>query len=302
MHPRFKAGLGLHSGKTVPFFQRCAYIPMASTCSLYQATDRSKMLLVFWNSNLHLTQSGREKGIQRLMNISLLKRLESSVYSFRLTLTRIKQLIEETIAKIDNYNPDTEIDSLAELKVSENDLDADDENNDLFTVGRKVKIALSDMDYVSWRQELTADLEVLELLIAMVSDITPQYDNKLQILSLVGEKIENPINGSNKKLFIFTAFADTAQYLYDNISDYVKNRYGLNTAMITGTIDGRTTIPRMKADFNTVLTAFSPLSKIGHSIEHTIDVLIGTDCISEGQNLQDCDYCVNYDIQLNIPC
>jgi hypothetical protein len=246
-----------------------------------------------------LTQSGREVGIQRLMNINLLKRLESSVYSFRLTLTRIKQLIKETIDKIDNYNHHTEIDT-ASLNISENDLDADDENNDLFTVGRKVKITLSDMDYISWRRDSAADMGTLDLLISMVSNIVPRYDNKLQtLLSLVSDKIENPINNGNKKLVIFTAFADTAIYLYENVSDYVKNKYGLNTAMVTGSIEGRTTVAKMKADFNTILTAFSPLSKIGRVFEHTIDILIGTDCISEGQNLQDCDYCVNYDIHWN---
>jgi hypothetical protein len=134
----------------------------------------------------------------------------------------------------------------------------------------------------------------------MVSDITPEHDNKLQTLfAIIRQKIEHPINTGNKKILVFSAFADTVSYLYDQVNVYVKNAFNLNTAMITGTIDGRTTVPKLKTDFNSVLTAFSPLSKTGHSRENTIDILIGTDCISEGQNLQDCDYCVNYDIHWN---
>jgi ERCC4-related helicase len=244
-----------------------------------------------------LTQTGREKGIQHMMNINLLKRLESSVHSFKLTLSRIRELIGNTIDKIDNYDPKAEI-NLVDL--TQSDFDLDDENTDLFTVGRKIKIALKDMDYISWRNDLNADLEVFELLVSMVSDITPEYDNKLQALfAVVKQKIENPINRGNKKVLIFSAFADTVSYLYDNVSVYAKNNFGLNTAMITGAVDGKATIPKLKANFNTVLTAFSPLSKINHPVENNIDILIGTDCISEGQNLQDCDYCINYDIHWN---
>jgi SNF2 family DNA or RNA helicase len=244
-----------------------------------------------------LTQTGREKGIQHLMNINLLKRLESSVHSFKLTLSRIKELIGDTIHKIDNYDPKTEI-SLVDLQQS--DFDLDDENLDLFSVGRKVKISLDDMDYISWKNDLKADLEIFDLLVSMVADITPIYDNKLQTLfSIIKQKIENPINSGNKKILIFSAFADTALYLYDNVSIYAKETFSLDTAMITGTTGSKTTIPKLRADFNNVLSAFSPLSKASRAMENTIDILIGTDCIAEGQNLQDCDYCINYDIHWN---
>jgi ERCC4-related helicase len=249
------------------------------------------------NSHGNLTLTGREKGLQHLININLLKRLESSVCSFMLTLTRIQGLISKTIDIIDNYDPGAEI-NLMEL--GETDFDLDDENTGFLTVGRKVKIALKDMDYISWRDDLAADLEIFNLLIAMVQDIAPEYDNKLQtLLAIIKRKIGNPINPNNKKILIFSAFADTVTYLYDNVSVYVKNNFDLNTAMITGTVDGRTTVPGLKAEFNSVLTAFSPMSKINHPVENNIDILIGTDCISEGQNLQDCDYCVNYDIHWN---
>lgn len=138
----------------------------------------------------------------------------------------------------------------------------------------------------------------------MIGDITPEHDSKLQeLFRVINNKITHPINGGNKKLIIFTAFADTADYLYDNVSRYVKENFGLNTAMISGSVEGRTTCPKLHADLNTVLTCFSPISKgrdLFDSIPKVdIDILIATDCISEGQNLQDCDYLVNYDIHWN---
>ena len=184
------------------------------------------------------------------------------------------------------------------------DWDDDDQNNDIFTVGRKVKIDLADMDHVSWLHDLEKDAENLELLSLMVQDITPAYDAKLQeLLRLIDEKQRHPINPGNRKIIIFTAFSDTADYLYQNISGYVKQAFGLNTAEITGSVDGKTTIPKLSGDLNTVLTCFSPISKRRDSLPNVnqadIDLLIATDCISEGQNLQDCDYLINYDIHWN---
>ena len=160
------------------------------------------------------------------------------------------------------------------------------------------------MDYKTWRGELQKDAETLELLTLMVADITPEHDYKLQeLLKLISAKIENPINPGNKKVLIFSAFSDTAEYLYEHVSAYIKQKYGLETAVITGTIDGKTTIKGFHATLNNVLTCFSPISKgrdvlmPGKTTE--IDILIATDCISEGQNLQDCDYLVNYDIHWN---
>ena len=255
------------------------------------------------NKGVELTQTGREQGIRQLMSINLLKRLESSVNSFQLTLNRIKNLIENTIKAIDTFEKYGAAD-IDMYEVFDSELDMDDANTDYFIVGKKVKIELSDMDYMSWRRELKADAEILELLALMIADITPEHDSKLQeLLKLISQKIENPINPGNKKLLIFSAFADTAEYLYDNVSTYVKEKYGLDTAVITGAIDGKTTIKGFKATLNNVLTCFSPISK-GKDVlmpesDAEIDVLIATDCISEGQNLQDCDYLVNYDIHWN---
>ncbi len=277
----------------------CIYTP-----SNYIFPSKMKKYIdITHNKADNLTQSGREQGIRRLMSINLLKRLESSVNSFQLTLKRIESLIDETIKSIDRFEKygHSYIDM---YEASDSEWDIDDNNTDYFTVGKKVKIDLADMDYKTWRAELEKDAKTLELLTLMVADITPEHDTKLQeLLKLVSDKIENPINPGNKKVLIFSAFSDTAEYLYEHVSTYVKKKYGLNTAVITGSIDGKTTIRGFKASLNNVLTCFSPISKgkdlLMPESDADIDILIATDCISEGQNLQDCDYLVNYDIHWN---
>lgn len=277
----------------------CIYTP-----SNYIFPSKMKKYIdITHNKADNLTQSGREQGIRRLMSINLLKRLESSVNSFQLTLKRIESLIDETIKSIDRFEKygHSEIDM---YEASDSEWDIDDNNTDYFTVGKKVKIDLADMDYKTWRAELEKDAKTLELLTLMVADITPEHDTKLQeLLKLVSDKIENPINPGNKKVLIFSAFSDTAEYLYEHVSTYVKKKYALNTAVITGSIDGKTTIRGFKASLNNVLTCFSPISKgkdlLMPESDADIDILIATDCISEGQNLQDCDYLVNYDIHWN---
>lgn len=248
-----------------------------------------------------LTVDGREKGIRKLMAINLLKRLESSVNSFRLTLTRIRDFINDSITAIDKFQESGA--GTVDVTDFSEDFDTEDNENDPF-VGRKSKINLRDMDYVSWRRDLKADLEVLELLILMLKDITPEHDMKLrQLVADLKNKFEHPINGSNKKVLIFTAFADTANYLYEQLSSRILNDCGLHTALITGSTEGKCTLPKLKCTFNDILTYFSPLSKDRDAIHpndtREIDVLIATDCISEGQNLQDCDYLINYDIHWN---
>lgn len=255
--------------------------------------------------NVGFTQANREQGIRRLTAINLMKRMESSVHSFNLTLKRIYSLIDSTIHSIDTYDKTSSV-KLELTDISDIDeFDSEDQNGDeLFTFGKKVKIDIGDMDYKSWRDNLAKDRDTLELLTLMVGDITPEYDSKLQeLFRVIKNKLENPINQDNKKIIIFTAFADTAEYLFDNVSKYVKENFGLNTAMVSGSVEGRTTVPKLKSDLNTVLTCFSPISKDKHLLmpndKTEIDFLIATDCISEGQNLQDCDYLINYDIHWN---
>lgn len=243
----------------------------------------------------------REQGIQRLMNIQLLKRLESSVNSFRLTLTRIRDYMQETLDAIARFQN-------GERRVSVDDyesVDGDEDEQD-FTIGKKKnRILLEDMDYISWQKEIKDDLEIIRLLLLMLQSITPEHDSKLQQLIIdLQDKFAHPINGSNKKVLVFTAFSDTAQYLYDCLADPIKKQYGLNVALVTGDVEARSTLKlKEKLDFNKVLTLFSPISKEREAVyphlKEEIDVLIATDCISEGQNLQDCDYLLNYDIHWN---
>ncbi len=243
----------------------------------------------------------REQGIQRLMNMQLLKRLESSVNSFRLTLTRIRDYMQETLDAIARFQN-------GERRLSVDDyesVDGDEDEQD-FTIGKKKnRILLEDMDYISWQKEIKDDLEIIRLLLLMLQSITPEHDSKLQqLICDLKDKFVHPINGNNKKVLVFTAFSDTAEYLYNCLADPIKKQYGLNVALVTGDVEARSTLKlKEKLDFNKVLTLFSPISKeraaVYPHLKDEIDVLIATDCISEGQNLQDCDYLLNYDIHWN---
>lgn len=251
-------------------------------------------------------QMGRELGIRRLMAINLLKRLESSVYSFRLTIQRVKAYVNQTIKIVEefqNHKNNSQI-NMKDLSFDA-DYDFDDQNTtDIFAIGKKVQIDLNDMDYISWLKDLKIDESILSGLESLIEDITPENDSKLQeLIKRISNKIENPINADNKKVIVFSAFADTADYLYENLSVYLKEKYGLNSAKISGTSEGKSTLDKFKCDLNAVLTYFSPISKDKNVIypddDRSIDLLIATDCISEGQNLQDCDYLINYDIHWN---
>ena len=282
--------------------QLCIYTPT----DFVLPSKMEKYMNMYDSKNVKggLTQSGREQGIRRLMSINLMKRMESSVYSFRLTLERIKDLIGGTIRDIDDFEHGVKKQSLDLKDLSNAEFDEDDQNDDIFAIGRKVKIDLADMDYKTWKRELEKDKEILDLLLTMIADITPAHDSKLQTLfDVIDDKQENPINAGNKKIIIFTAFADTADYLFETVSVYCKKKFNLDTALITGSVDGKTTIKGLRTDLNTVLTCFSPISKgkelLMPNQKAEIDILIATDCISEGQNLQDCDYLINYDIHWN---
>ena len=243
----------------------------------------------------------REQGIQRLMNIQLLKRLESSVNSFRLTLERIRDYMQETLDAIKRYQSGDKRISVDDYE----DVDGDEDEQDFMIGKKKNRILLEDMDYISWQREIKEDLDVISLLLTMLESITPEHDSKLQqLIADLQHKFAHPINGDNKKVIIFTAFSDTALYLYDCLADKIKSKYGLNVALVTGDVEARSTLKlKEKLDFNKVLTLFSPISKeraaIYPHLHEDIDVLIATDCISEGQNLQDCDYLINYDIHWN---
>jgi SNF2 family DNA or RNA helicase len=312
--------IGEFPTRLAPISRRPALTDLNSTINFKDIAETlNELVLAIYTPSLYLFDSvknnyvidfdgdglsidGREKGLRKLMATNLLKRLESSVNSFRLTLMRIKDYIEGTIGIINKYE-EQRSDIAIDVTSFADDLDATDSETDSFAT-RKSKIRLQDMDYVRWRTDLKTDLEKLELLLLLLKDITPEHDSKLQMLmNDLKHKFEQPINGNNKKVLIFTAFTDTADYLYTELAGKIKAECGLNVALVTGTTDGRCTIPKFPLSFNNVLTWFSPISKDRTSLHpkatEEIDVLIATDCISEGQNLQDCDYLINYDIHWN---
>ncbi|TKT92643.1 helicase-related protein [Dyadobacter frigoris] len=247
-------------------------------------------------------QQDREKSLQLLMRINLLKRIESSVDSFVLTLQNIRKLIAEALDAIHKENAETVSGVQADTSSEDFDWEAEwGEEENVF--GNKVKVHIADMDVVRWGEDLSTDMQVIDELLTEITTLKGIEDLKLnKLMQLISAKIQNPINPGNKKIIVFTAFADTANYLYTHLKDYLKINFGLNTALITGSkrLSSSKEIP---SDLNALLTCFSPVSKgkdiIFPSIKEEIDVLIATDCISEGQNLQDCDYLVNYDIHWN---
>ncbi len=253
-----------------------------------------------------LSQVDRERSLQALMTINLLKRLESSVHSFRLTLQGLRDNIARSLATIQTFKKSKQVATVGDATLALENLDAeDDELPDLdgLTVGGKVQISLADMDVPSWERELLGDQALVDAILKSMSLVTPSQDAKLRDLKqLIATKIEQPLNAGNRKIIIFTAFADTANYLYEHLSQDLLAQHGLHTARVSGKDKPKSTLGK-SYDFMSLLTLFSPRSKekaVALPQESgEIDILIGTDCISEGQNLQDCDYLINYDIHWN---
>ncbi|MGA4508622.1 helicase-related protein [Propionibacteriaceae bacterium G1746] len=250
----------------------------------------------------NLGQKGREQGLKKLMTVNLLKRLESSVEAFRLTLTKIEAAVDRTLARVDTHagsHPE-----VADLEGMDFDLDdEDDANIEALSYGEKIRIDLNDIDVASWQRDLWNDRETLRELIDEMRKITPEHDLKLRrIEQLIQQKAQHPLNPDNRKVLIFSAFADTANYLYRELAPALQTA-GLETAVITGGSHGAKTTIGTGFDFQQVMSMFSPRSKQRHLTmpkeTRELDVLIGTDVISEGQNLQDCDYLINYDIHWN---
>ncbi|MFZ3166719.1 MAG: helicase-related protein [Candidatus Methanoperedens sp.] len=252
-----------------------------------------------------LKQSTRESGIMKLMRVNLLKRLESSIEAYKITLTKLNNNIKTTLGEIDKFNNNGSgtINGVDLSNFEDDDIDQEDVDN-VFSIGTKIKIDLGDMDVISWERELKHDTEIISELLREMERITPEKDSKLNSLKdIIESKIKNPINPGNKKVIVFSAFADTVHYLYDHISKHFLKEFNLHSACISGTKTNKSTLNIGRTDMNNILTFFTPISKkkkeIGLDIEGDIDILIATDCISEGQNLQDCDYLINYDIHWN---
>lgn len=250
-----------------------------------------------------LKQRDREQNLQILMRINLLKRIESSVHSFRITLSGIIEQVESALKSIELKDFNSQYEGIQKY-INDETFDWESEWGDEENIiGKKVRIHLADIDKTKWQEDLSADLFLLNDLLNRTNPIEKERDTKLQELKKrLEEKIVEPFNTENKKAIIFTAFADTANYLYKELGKYIKEKYGLNTALITGS-QRLCSEKKIPTDLNAILTCFSPMSKgkeqIYPTITESIDLLIATDCISEGQNLQDCDYLINYDIHWN---
>ncbi len=241
-------------------------------------------------------QVDREESLIHLMRVNVLKRMESAVPSFALTVERQLRDVQATIERIDEQQVELE-----EIDIS--DVDLDDPAFESLLVGRKVKVLLGDVDLVRWKQDLVEDRNRLATLLAAARAVGPNKDAKLEALrTVISGKCSSPINPGNCKVIVFTAFADTAQYLYDQLAPWAQSEIGIETALVTGSGRNRSTLPRLRKDLASILTAFSPRAKERPEdleCEGDLDLLIATDCISEGQNLQDCDWLINYDIHWN---
>jgi len=241
-------------------------------------------------------QADREESLIHLLRVNVLKRMESAVPSFALTVQRQLRDVEATLARIESHAEDME-------EIDIEDVDLDDSAFESLLVGRKVKVLLKDVDLIRWKQDLIEDRNRLATLHAAAAQVDASRDAKLTALrEVIEHKCRNPINPGNRKVIVFTAFADTARYLYDQLAPWAKADLGIDTALVTGTGRNQTTLPDLRKDLASILTAFAPRSKERPEElagEGQLDMLIATDCISEGQNLQDCDWLINYDIHWN---
>lgn len=272
------------------------YAPLRYVLPHKQADYDAKYSISIRGGQSFFRQKDREESLVQLIRVNLLKRMESSVVSFALTLKRQLGGVDALLARIDAHE-----DSVEELDID--DVEIDDPTYESLLVGRKVKVLLQDVDRVRWRQDLQEDRNRLATLLSAAEQISPVRDAKLAALrSLIQDKLANPLNAGNRKVIVFTAFADTAMYLYQELSGWVRKELGIYSALVVGAGSNKTNQPKLRADLASLLTAFSPRSKerpAEYISEGDIDLLIATDCISEGQNLQDCDYLVNYDIHWN---
>lgn len=273
-----------------------AYAPLRYVLPHKQAAYDEKYSTKVRGGESFFRQVDREESLIHLMRVNILKRMESSVASFALTIKRQLADVEALIARIDDH-----AEAVEELAID--DIDVDDPSFEALLVGRKVKVLLQDVDRVRWRQDLAEDRNRLATLLSAARAVTADRDAKLDALKqVIARKVHDPINQGNRKLLLFTAFADTAAYLYQELAPWARKTLDLNVAMVTGAGTNKTTVSGLRIEMSTILSAFSPRSKERPKElagEGEIDLLIATDCISEGQNLQDCDYLVNYDIHWN---
>ncbi|MEX2531416.1 MAG: helicase-related protein [Gemmatimonadota bacterium] len=241
-------------------------------------------------------QVDREESLIHLLRVNLLKRMESSVTSFALTVQRQLADVERMLERIEAGVEDVE-----ELDIE--DVDLDDPTFESLLVGKKIKVLLTDVDLKRWKQDLIEDRNRLATLHSAAAAIDATRDAKLAALKeVIRGKCEEPLNSGNRKLVVFTAFVDTAEYLYNELAPWAKRAHGLEAALVTGSGRNRVTLAGLRTDMSSILSAFAPVAKERPeelAEEGEVELLIATDCISEGQNLQDCDWVVNFDIHWN---
>ena len=273
-----------------------AYAPLRYVLPHKQAAYDEKYSTRLHGGQRMFRQADREESLIHLLRVNILKRMESAVTSFASTIKRQLDDVTAMLARLDAH--DASVD-----EISIEDIEVDDPGFETLLIGREVKVLLQDVDRVRWRQDLIEDRNRLDTLLSAARQVVPARDDKLRRLrKLIQDKVRNPINPGNRKIIVFTAFADTAEYLYRELADWAQSSLSLHSALVTGAGHNKTTVPGLHADFSTILSSFSPRSKerpaeLTH--EGEIDLLIATDCISEGQNLQDCDTLINYDIHWN---
>jgi SNF2 family DNA or RNA helicase len=273
-----------------------SYAPLRYVLPHKQEAYEAKYSTEIRDGKSFFRQSDREESLVHLLRINVLKRMESSVFSFALTIERQLRDVEATLAYIEAH-----ADEIEEIDI--NDVDIDDPAFETLLVGRKVKVLLSDVDLIRWQQDLVEDRNRLAALLAAARQVGASRDAKIaELRAMIESKLRNPINEGNRKIIVFTAFADTAQYLYAQLAPWAKDTLGIESALVTGSAGIQTTLPRLRKNMGSVLTAFAPCAKerpLEFVDEGELDLLIATDCISEGQNLQDCDWLINYDIHWN---
>ncbi|MFC1999169.1 helicase-related protein [Chloroflexota bacterium] len=273
-----------------------AYAPLRYVLPRKQAAYDAKYSTEIHGGEGFFRQVDREESLVQLLRVNVLKRMESAVSSFALTVGRQVADVEAMLSKIEAH-----AESVEEVDIE--DVDIDDPAFETLLIGRKVKVLLQDVDLVRWKQDLVEDRNRLATLHAAAKQVGAARDAKLDGLRLVIEqKCRNPINPNNRKVIVFTAFADTAHYLYEKLAPWALKDLNIHSALVTGTGRNRTTLPKLRKDLTGILTAFSPFTKERPeelASEGELDLLIATDCISEGQNLQDCDWLINYDIHWN---
>lgn len=273
-----------------------AYAPLRYVFPHKQAAYDAKYSTQIRGGESFFRQVDREESLIHLIRVNVLKRMESAVPSFALTVRRQLADVEATLAKIEAHE-----ESLEEINIE--DVEIDDPAFESLLVGRKVKVLVQDVDLVRWKQDLIEDRNRLATLYSAAHQVGATRDAKLaKLKEVITEKVRQPLNPGNRKVIVFTAFADTAQYLYKELSDWAQSELGLHSALVTGAGRNQTTLPNLRKDLASILTAFSPRSKERPedlAAEGDLDLIIATDCISEGQNLQDCDFLINYDIHWN---